>query len=177
MIEGLSYIPSFLDADEQQMLLCELEQLSYYRDTFLGKLIKRNYAQFGYEYGSAGRSLKPAAPFPPFLQQLADKGCSACHDPALINQCIITCYDTGSGIGWHTDAPTFGDCIFGVSLGASARFQFRPPGSPLEYELTVHSGSIYCMSGRARWDYQHRVPPVKATRYSLTFRTVREGVK
>ena len=177
MIEGLSYIPSFLDSNEQRTLQTLLEQLSFYHDTFLGKQLKRSWSQYGFKYGSTGRTLEPAAPFPPFLQHLADKGRAACGDPDPINQCIVTCYEAGSGIGWHTDAPTFGDFIFGISLGAPARLQFRRPDSPVECELTVHSGSIYCMSGRARWDYQHRVPAVKATRHSLTFRTVREVLR
>lgn len=178
MIEGLSYIPSFLDVDEQQTLLTQLEQLSYYHDSFLGKQLKRKYAQFGFQYGSTGRTLEPVAPFPPFLQQLANKGRSACGDSDPINQCIISCYEAGSGIGWHTDAPTFGDCILGVSIGAPARLQFRAgKTAPVEFELAVQSGSLYCMRGAVRWRYQHRVPSLKATRYSLTFRTVRGGVR
>jgi alkylated DNA repair dioxygenase AlkB len=127
MIEGLSYIPSFLDADEQQTLLMQLEQLSYY-------------------HGSTGRTLTPAAPFPPFLTDLMERGCSVCLDPDPFNQCIITCYDAGSAIGWHTDAATFGDVIFGISVGASARLQFRAgKTAAVEFELGVQSGSLYCI--------------------------------
>ena len=176
MIEGLSYIPSFLDVDEQQTLLTQLEQLSYYHDSFLGKQLKRKYAQFGFQYGSTGRTLTPAASFPPFLQQLENKVRSACgSNPQPFTQCIVTRYDAGSGIGWHTDAPSFGDCICGVSLGAPGRLQLRTwKTAPVEFELAVHSGSLYCMRGVVRWKYQHRAQPVKATRYSLTFRTVHE---
>lgn len=63
-----------------------------------------------------------------------------------------------------------------VSLGAGdARLQFRSNGSKdVSYELRVSPGSLYVMQGPARWDHQHQVTPVKAPRYSLTFRQVEE---
>jgi alkylated DNA repair dioxygenase AlkB len=177
MIEGLSYMESFLTADEQRTLLAHLESLSFYPDTFLGKDTKWVRAQFGHIYGSTGRTLAPTVSFPPFRQQLEDKVRSACgSNPQPFTQCIVTRYNAGSGIGWHIDAPSFGDCICGVSLGAPGRLQFRAgKTAPVEFELAVHSGSLYCMRGVVRWRYQHRVPSLKASRHSLTFRTVRGG--
>jgi hypothetical protein len=80
-----------------------------------------------------------------------------------------------SGIGWHTDAPRFGECVVGVSLGGDARFQFRPNGSEeVSYEIKAAPGSLYLMRGPTRWEYQHQVVPVKTERFSLTFRHVAE---
>ena len=31
--------------------------------------------------------------------------------------------------------------------------------------------SLYVMRGDVRWRWQHQIPPVKALRYSVTFRT------
>jgi alkylated DNA repair dioxygenase AlkB len=33
--------------------------------------------------------------------------------------------------------------------------------------------SIYVMRGPARWQFQHSIPAVEKTRYSITFRTLR----
>src|SRR5437867_2620438 len=171
--EGFSYVPGFLSAEEQHTLLQRLEQLDYEHDYFRGQRLKRGYAQFGYAYVSTGRTLNPAGPLPQFLAALIEKALPHCPEGARFNQCIVTHYPEGAGIGWHTDAPRFGECVMGVSLGAAGRFQFRRNGSEeVCYEFRVASGSLYLMRGPARWDYQHQVVPVKAVRYSLTFRYV-----
>lgn len=38
--------------------------------------------------------------------------------------------------------------------------------------ITLEPRSVYAMRGIARWGYQHSIPPVKALRYSVTFRTL-----
>ncbi len=96
----------------------------------------------------------------------------------------MTEYAPGAGIGWHRDAPMFGDVIAGVSLGAPARMRFRPYERPsrrpadaaprrTSHELTLEAGSAYLITGTARRDYEHSIPPLDALRYSITFRTVR----
>jgi hypothetical protein len=35
--------------------------------------------------------------------------------------------------------------------------------------------SAYLLSGPARWEWEHSIPPVDALRYSITFRNLREG--
>jgi alkylated DNA repair dioxygenase AlkB len=39
--------------------------------------------------------------------------------------------------------------------------------------LTVEPRSLYVMAGRSRSEWQHGIPPVKQTRYSITLRTLR----
>jgi alkylated DNA repair dioxygenase AlkB len=174
--DGCSYVPEFLTANEQQILLHELATLSFAHDSFRGQQLKRSYAQFGYAYASTGRKVKPAAPFPHFLTALTEKTAPYTPEPALFNQCIITHYPKTAGIGWHTDADRFGECIIAVSLGGSARLQFRPNGSTeVAAELILTPGSLYVMTGPARWEYEHQVKPVKTDRYSLTFRHVLQG--
>jgi hypothetical protein len=38
---------------------------------------------------------------------------------------------------------------------------------------SLDAGSLYLLRGPARWEWQHRVPPVPQLRYSITFRTLR----
>jgi alkylated DNA repair dioxygenase AlkB len=172
--DGFTYVPHFLTAEEQQSLLTQLQALPFAHDRFRGQQLKRGYAQFGQAYVSEGRMLESAPPLPDFLIALATNGLPHCPEGTQFDQCIVTHYPEGSGIGWHTDAPRFGECILAVSLGAAARLQFRPNGTTIStHEVRPAPGSAYVMCGPARWHYQHQVVPVRAERYSLTFRRVR----
>jgi alkylated DNA repair protein (DNA oxidative demethylase) len=174
--EGFQYVADFLSAEEQAALLQELRALDYQHDMFRGQRLKRGYAQFGYAYVSTGRKLQPTMAMPECLQAVISKARAYCPDGVVFNQCIVTHYPPGSGIGWHTDAPRFGECVVGVSLGSEARLQFRPNGAEQpSYEIRAAPGSMYLMRGPARWGYQHQVVAVKTERYSLTFRYVAEG--
>jgi len=173
--DGLRYVADFLSPEEQAAVLQELRALTYEHDVFRGQRLKRGYAQFGYSYVSTGRKLELAATMPGFLRTVIEKIRAFCPAEAEFNQCIVTCYLANSGIGWHTDAPRFGEAVVGISLGGEARFQFRPCGSEeCSYEVKATPGSMYLMKGAARWEYQHQVAPVKAERFSLTFRHVAE---
>jgi alkylated DNA repair protein (DNA oxidative demethylase) len=176
--EGLLYVAKFLSPEEQTALLHELHCLTYTHDTFRGQTMKRGWAQFGYSYVSIGQKLKPAPPMPAFLQAVIEKARPYYPSDSRFEQLIITHYPPGAGIAWHTDAPRFGDCILGVSLAAPARLQFRPnKAQAVSYEVTAAPGSLYVLQGISRWHYQHRIVPVKAERYSLTFRSVAEQKK
>lgn len=174
--EGFAYLPDFLPPAEHDTLLGWLGGLSYARDTFRGRTLKRAYAQFGFAYVSVGRRLGPAPPLPPALAALADAAARHCPAGTRFNQCIVTHYPAGAGIGWHPDAPCFGDCVAALSLGAPARLQFGPAGAGRAcYELVVRPGSLYVMRGPARWAFDHRVVAVRADRRSITFRHVDGG--
>ena len=89
---------------------------------------------------------------------------------------LVTRYPPGAGIGWHRDAPQFGD-VSGVSLLTACRMRFRR-GRPRAWEtveLTLEPRSAYVLSGPARTQWQHHIPPVTKERWSLTFRTLRHA--
>jgi alkylated DNA repair dioxygenase AlkB len=174
--EDFVYVADFLSAEDQAALLRELRSLDYQHDTFRGQILKRGYAQFGYAYVSTGRKLETTAAMPEFLRAVIERAKPFCPDGTEFNQCIVTHYPESSGIGWHTDAPRFGECVVGVSLAAEARLQFRPNGAEeASYEILAAPGSMYLMRGAVRWDYQHQVVPVKTERFSLTFRHVADS--
>jgi len=173
--DGFSNFGGFLDLAEQETLLRQVQALSFVRDRFRGQELKRRFAQFGYEYVSTGRGLRLASVFPDFLTALVAKTMMHCPSHAEFDQCIVTHYPRGAGIGWHTDADRFGDVIIAISLAGNARLRFRANGATSHsHECIVTPGSLYIMRGSARWNYQHQVVPVKADRYSLTFRHVLE---
>jgi alkylated DNA repair protein (DNA oxidative demethylase) len=174
--EGFSYIPGFLDHAEHDALLRNIQELAFVHDQYRGKQLKRRYAQYGYAYISAGKKVVPAAPFPDWLTALAQKAIPHCPARTAFNQCIITHYPPGAGIGWHTDAPQFDECIIGISLAGTARLQFQSnKNAATTHELTITPGALYIMTGTARWHHQHQIMPVKTDRYSLTLRHVTEA--
>jgi len=171
--EDFEYIADFLSFNEQATLLDELRSLTYQHDVFRGQTMKRGWVQFGYNYVSIGRRLEAAPPIPPFLQTIIQKALPYCPNNTEFTQCIVTNYPVGAGIGWHTDASCFDDCILGISLASEARLQFKANGSKqVSFEVKAAPGSLYIMQGAARWNYEHQIIPVRAERYSLTFRSV-----
>jgi alkylated DNA repair dioxygenase AlkB len=104
-------------------------------------------------------------------------------DPEALAEALVTEYPERAPIGWHRDAPMFGDVI-GISLAGSCRMKFRPyvspksltAGSPVRratHEIELAPRSVYLMRGTARREFEHSIPPVEMLRYSVTFREVR----
>jgi DNA oxidative demethylase len=83
-------------------------------------------------------------------------------------------YPPGAGIGWHRDAPPFG-VIVGVSLGTTCEMRFRRgSGGRTAFALELRPRSAYLLSGDVRSNWQHSIPAVAETRWSVTLRTLRE---
>jgi len=64
-----------------------------------------------------------------------------------------------------------------VSLGAPARLRLHRTlagGDVVKHELQLAPRSADALVGQARWTWQHMIPPVRKTRTSIPFRTVRQ---
>jgi len=87
----------------------------------------------------------------------------------------VNAYPAGAGIGWHRDAPQFG-VVIGVSLLSECRLRFQRGRGAARHTaaMTIAPRSAYVLAGDARYEWQHCVPPTKALRYSVTFRTLRD---
>jgi alkylated DNA repair dioxygenase AlkB len=85
---------------------------------------------------------------------------------------LVTEYAPGAGIGWHRDRPEFGEVV-GVSLLAPAtlRFRRRQDAGWARLSQVVEPRSVYHLSGAARDQWQHSIPPLDVLRYSITFRS------
>jgi alkylated DNA repair dioxygenase AlkB len=79
-------------------------------------------------------------------------------------------------IGWHRDKAVF-DEVVGISLGAACDFRFRRRvGSRWEWVTVVaEPRSAYLWRGPARTEWEHGIPGVEGSRYSITFRNLRGG--
>lgn len=96
---------------------------------------------------------QPGEPVPDWLLPVRAPAAElAGHCPDELVEILVRRYPEGSTIGWRSDAPAFGTVV-GVSLG----------------------GFGYVSSGDARRSWEHSIPPTKELRYSITFRTLRDG--
>jgi DNA oxidative demethylase len=149
---GLVYRQELLTVAEERNVLGVLETLRFDTTTSRGRR-------------SRGRSCR--------------RGCRSCataspHSTGEYVEARVRRYPAGSTIGWHRDAPAFGDVV-GVSLLGSARLRFqRGKGEARRvWEVLCEPRSVYVLAGPARTSWQHSIPPTKELRYSITFRTLR----
>jgi alkylated DNA repair dioxygenase AlkB len=137
---------------------------------------RRRVVHYGLIYGYDSWRLTPGPPIPDFMETLQLR-CAEWMGlaPEALQEVLLTEYTPGASIGWHRDAPMFGT-IIGVSLGAACRMRLRSENGPerLSSQLVLEPRSVYALTGPARKEWQHHIPPAKALRYSITFRTLRE---
>ncbi len=95
--------------------------------------------------------------------------------PDEVRHALVAEYRPGTALGWHRDVPDF-ELVCGISLASACRMRFRPfppkkdRKSILSLELAPRSA--YILRDDARWRWQHSIPPTRALRYSMTFRTL-----
>jgi alkylated DNA repair dioxygenase AlkB len=168
-----SYWGAAVSPAKARIYMDGLKQLSLSRVKMRGRETLRLIGQFGgnvYKY-HGGIAHEPT-PFTPLLTSMREEvaeiaGISA---ESLI-AATVQYYPEGAGIGWHIDDPRYG-VVLGLSLGGACEMAFRRPGARGIIGRELGHGSVYVLDGCARWAYQHRVPPVRADRYSVTFRTL-----
>jgi alkylated DNA repair protein (DNA oxidative demethylase) len=173
--EGLRYLPEFVDPDEERELLDEVGALELGEVRMHGQVARRTVRHFGVDYAFESATVTPGEPVPVWLEPLRAR-CAALLErpPDALAEVLVTRYPPGATIGWHRDAPPFGDVV-GVSLGSACalRFQRGKGDERRVYEQLVEPRSAYVLAGRARTVWQHSVPAVREERFSLTFRTLR----
>jgi alkylated DNA repair dioxygenase AlkB len=172
---GFRYQPDLIRADEEAELVDCLQSLPFAPFDFHGHLANRRVIGFGFRYDYDNRRLVEAADIPNFLLGLREKVASFADQPAeAFVQVLINEYRPGAGIGWHRDKPHFED-VAGVSLLAPCSFRLRrKSGTKWEREaIILEPRSVYLMTGNARNEWEHSIPPVSAHRYSITLRTLR----
>jgi alkylated DNA repair dioxygenase AlkB len=174
--EGLVYRPELLTEADERALLDELERLDFHEIRMHGVVAKRTARHFGVDYDYERRAaVREAEPIPHWLLPVRERAAElAGVEPDELAEILVQRYPAGAQIGWHRDAPAFG-IVVGVSLGSAARMRFRRDtgGERHTFELELEPRSGYVLAGAARDAWQHHVPPAKALRYSITFRTLR----
>ena len=175
---GFVYAPDFLTGLEERELLKIFGTLPFASFDFHGYIARRRIVEYGLEYDFGTRKTTRADEMPQFLIPLRERAAKFAELPAdRMVEAIVTEYSAGAPIGWHRDAPQFGDVI-GISVGGSCRMRFKPykkEGRIVSQILEPRS--LYVIRGVARWQYQHSIPAVESLRYSITFRTLREKAR
>jgi len=165
---GFVYQADYLSVPEEGALLEEIARLQFEEARYKDYTARRRIVNFG-----------PDRAKPDFLQPLIGRIAAWLGvDAAELKQVLINEYRTGTPLGWHRDSPEY-NLVAGVSLGAPCRMRFRPfpprPRGPTKspvLSLELAPRSAYQLCGDVRWRWQHSVPPTKALRYSITFRTL-----
>jgi alkylated DNA repair dioxygenase AlkB len=174
--EGLIYRPELLGEAEERALLDVLERLEFHEIRMHGVVAKRTARHFGVDYDYERRAaVQEAEPIPDWLVPVRERAAElAGGEPEELAEILVQRYPPGAQIGWHRDAPAFG-IVVGISLGSAARMRFRRDkgGVRHTFELELEPRSGYVLAGESRTAWQHHVPPAKALRYSITFRTLR----
>jgi alkylated DNA repair dioxygenase AlkB len=177
-VEGLTYLEEFVTPEEERELLEVIEPLDFREIEMRGQTAKRTVRHFGLGYEYESGELVPVEPLPEGLGWLRERAAALIErEPVELAQILVSRYPEGAGIGWHRDAPMFGSRIVGVSLGAPARMRFQRTvkGEREVDAIELAPRSAYVLAGKARWSWQHSIPPAKALRYSLTFRTLKRS--
>ena len=175
--EGLVYRPELLTVEEERALLDELQRLEFNEIRMHGVVAKRTARHYGVDHHYERRGLiEDAHPLPAWLEPVrahaADLGGVPPED---LVETLVQRYPEGAQIGWHRDAPMFG-IVVGISLLSASRMRFRRDvgGERHAYEVVLEPRSGYVLAGPARTAWKHHVPPTKALRYSITFRTLKK---
>jgi alkylated DNA repair dioxygenase AlkB len=171
--EGLVYRPELLTVAEEGKLLEILRTLRFDPIVMHGVEARRTARHYGLGYDYESRTPRPGEAMPAWLVELRGR-VERFHAGEYV-EALVQRYPAGSTIGWHRDAPAFGDVV-GISVGGAARLRFqRGKGDERRvWEVVCEPRSVYLLSGPARTSWQHSIPPTKELRYSITFRTLRK---
>jgi alkylated DNA repair dioxygenase AlkB len=175
MPEGFVYREKVISADEERQLAERFALLPFAPFEFHGFLGRRRVVSFGWRYDYAGRQVRPSAEVPEFLLPLRERAAEVAQlAPESLQQVLVTEYAPGAPIGWHRDKPMFQDVV-AISFLAPCllRFRRRLRDGWERRSLEVMPRSAYVLSGPARTEWEHSIPPLSALRYSVTFRSLR----
>lgn len=174
LLPGLCSIDAFVDADEERALIEEIDSLALAPFRFQGWLGKRLTHSFGIHYDFDRAALARTDPLPLWLAAVRDRAEAALGlASGTLEQALLIRYDPGAGIGWHRDRPHF-DHVVGVSLGAPAAMRFRRrAGERFERRSApLPPRGLYHLHGEARYEWEHSIAAMAATRWSITLRSL-----
>ncbi len=176
---GFRYEPDVVPRELEARLLDEIPRLPLKEFEFHGFVGKRRVAYFGWRYDFSRRRLTKADDIPPFLLEARDVAARfACSPATELQHVLVSEYGPGAAIGWHRDKREFGEVV-GLSLLAPCQFRLRRRAGKSWERVTVTAEprSAYLLSGAARHQWEHSIPPVNALRYSVTFRNLRADLE
>jgi alkylated DNA repair dioxygenase AlkB len=131
----------------------------------------RSSKSYGWKYDYLKDSFVACDPLPEGLRAIAKK--AAVFSGLEVEdfaECLLNRYEPGAIIQPHLDKLVW-EHVIGVSLGAHATMIFRNEECGEERPVELSPRSMYVLADDARYVWQHSLPPMQGTRYSITFRT------
>lgn len=174
-IPGLATQAELVSAAEEAALIAAIDGSGLTPFRFQRWEGKRLTASFGWVFDFETGRLDRGAPMPEWLLPVRARAARfAGLAPDALAHALLIRYDPGAGIGWHRDRPQF-DEVIGLSLGAPAvlRFRQRQGSRFARVSLPLTPRAAYLLRGEARQDWEHGIAPQDATRWSITFRSLR----
>jgi alkylated DNA repair protein (DNA oxidative demethylase) len=173
--EGFQYVEDIVSPDEEKELITFGESLTFQPFVMRGQASRRGIVRFGTDYDRPVGGVSAVVPeIPSELLWLRDRAAAQVGvDPKVFTSAVMTRYPIGATIGWHRDMPMFGPVVLGISLNSLSQLRLRKIENPSEtFRMTLAPRSLFVLSGAARHEWHHSIPPVKALRYSITFRSL-----
>lgn len=175
VLPGLATTSNFVTAAEEQALIAAIDAVGLSPFRFQGWTGKRLTASFGWTYDFDAGILRRGDPIPEWLLPFRDRAAGFIGlPPDELVQALLIRYDVGAGIGWHKDRPHF-EHVVGLSLGSSSTMRFRRRrGDRFERaSVPLERRGAYYLSGEARQEWEHSIAALDQTRWSVTFRSMR----
>ena len=182
VIPGLTYVPGFLSADEEDDLVNIIDSLPWNTE------LRRRVQHYGWRYDYKARQIDPSmflGPLPEWAAKLAHRLESEGLVRDLPDQLIVNEYTAEQGISPHVDSDSFADGVVMISLLESWGMVFRKKGVKDKIEQLLERRSATVLRGEARYDWTHEIPKrktdpsspgkkrnIRNRRISLTFRKV-----
>ena len=177
-INGLKYIPNFINKTEAAELLAQIDANEWLTD------LKRRVQHYGWKYDYKLRRVSEdlqIGELPYWLAEYAKKLQAEGYFETAPDQVIVNEYIAGQGISAHSDSFAFGGVVASLSLGAGCLMDFC--NGERKESLYLEPQSLVVLAGDARYNWQHSIAARKSDkicgvimprgrRISLTFRTV-----
>ncbi len=176
VLPGLAARGDFVTEAEAQALIAAIDEADLALFRFQGWTGKRRTASYGWSYDFDAGCLRRGDPLPDWLLPFRDRAADfAGLSPDDLVQALLIRYDPGAGIGWHKDRPHF-EHVVGLSLGAptTMRFRRRHGAGFQRAAFPLVPRGAYHLSGEARHEWEHSIAELDRTRWSVTFRSMRE---
>lgn len=130
----------------------------------------RSSKSYGWKYDFHSDRFLPCDALPANLRTVAARAADVAGlAPEDFAECLLNRYDDGAIIQSHLDKEVW-DHVVGVSLGVPTTMVFRHSETGEERPITLQPRSVYVLQGASRYVWEHALPPIKGTRWSITFR-------
>ncbi|MGB7443073.1 MAG: alpha-ketoglutarate-dependent dioxygenase AlkB [Coleofasciculaceae cyanobacterium] len=180
-IPGLTYLPKYLNLDEQTELLDNVKQQTW------SIVTNRRIQLYGYKYEYKNGLLVSSSylgTLPNWLNNITSRLSRESIATTVFDQVIVNEYQPGQGIAGHIDsAHCFGNTIASLSLGSSCVMEFTHSQTQEKADIKLEPGGLLVLQGEARYLWKHGIAACKFDNYlgnkfarqeriSLTFREV-----